>query len=417
MRSLLLRSAVALTLSTGLVVAGAAVPAAASPALKGVTVHSLSNEDVAAMDRDLDAAQRLGANVVRVDIWWAALEPVAKGDYAAWYLDRIDRFFEAAAARGLKVLPTVLWSPCWASSAPTSVKQECAGGVVHAYPPANPGDYADFMSFLSTRYNSKLAGIEVWNEPNLAGFFKSDDQAADYAALARAAYPAIKQAAPGLTVVAGGLSGADRPFLERLYAHGIKGHYDALAIHPYNGANAPETIFSNPSWGFLQGVRHVRAGQLAAGDRAPLWITEFGWNTSTVRNGAPWANGVSDQTQANYLKRGFELLRAPSEGYVGAVISYNLRDSGSDRTAFGENTACSGATSARSPPMTPFAAPSLRRRPGRRQTSRARRRRPAGPPRPRHPLSRHRLSWHRVPWSDLHRRYAPGTESSAVVER
>ena len=64
-------------------------------------------------------------------------------------------------------------------------------------------------------------------------------------------------------MLAGSLAGADRPFLQKLYAAGIRGSYDGLAIHPYGEARA--------------GTRWIHAAQVAAGDRTPLWITEFGW--------------------------------------------------------------------------------------------------------------------------------------------
>ena len=50
----------------------------------------------------------------------------------------------------------------------------------------------------------------------------------------RAAYPAIKQANPSVPVLAGSLVGSNGVFLRALYAAGIKGYYDGLAVHFYN---------------------------------------------------------------------------------------------------------------------------------------------------------------------------------------
>ncbi|MBA2342041.1 MAG: cellulase family glycosylhydrolase, partial [Thermoleophilaceae bacterium] len=232
--------------STGLVLAGQAVPAsAAPPPYRGVTVHSLSNEQVGDMDRTLDSAKALGANVVRVDVWWSVLEQEGKGKYTRWYLDRFDRFVKGAHARGMKVLPVLLWTPCWASSAPKQMLAGCSSGT-QKYPPKSASDYGDFARFVATRYGSRLAGIEVWNEPNLLGFLSGSDPARSYTKLVKAAYSTVKSVNRSLTVVAGGLSGADRSFLEALYRRGMRGHYDVLSIHPYNGANAPDAKLGNP---------------------------------------------------------------------------------------------------------------------------------------------------------------------------
>ncbi|MBA2343233.1 MAG: cellulase family glycosylhydrolase [Thermoleophilaceae bacterium] len=330
-------------------IAACALGAAASPALagasayRGVTVHSLSNEQVGDMDRTLDAAKDLGANTVRVDVWWSVLEAAGKGKYSGWYLDRLDRFVAGANARGIKVLPALLWSPCWASSAPVSLKFGCWPGWeqrrVHLYPPLSPQAYGDIVGFLTRRYGSKLAGIAVWNEPNLADFLRGSNPASAYVGLVKAANAAAKAVNPALLVIAGNLSTADRSFLESLYRYGLKGNYDALSIHPYNGANAPETKMYDPSWEFLGGIRHIRAAQNAAGDQAPLWLTEFGWNTSDLRDGAPWENGVAEETQAAYLARAFGLLADPAEQleYVQGAIVYELRDAGTNRLVGNNN--------------------------------------------------------------------------------
>ena len=77
-----------------------------------------------------------------------------------------------------------------------------------------------------------MVPLEVWNELNLEGFFAWDDAHAEYAALVRATYAPLKRAAPSVRVLAGALSQTDRPFLEGLYKAGMKGHYDAVSVHP-----------------------------------------------------------------------------------------------------------------------------------------------------------------------------------------
>jgi hypothetical protein len=272
------------------------------------------------VDRELDLARGAGAHVVRVDVGWASLEAGGPGQISDWYAKRLDAFMDGASARGLKVIVTLMGTPCWASTAPESVRQGCRGAWwdrgVSDYPPAVAADYGAVARWLTARYGAGMAALEVWNEPNLARFWNTPRPSGDYARLLRAAYPAAKAGDPDVPVLAGSLAGADRPFLARLYAAGIRGSYDGLAIHPYGESRA--------------GTRAIRAAQLAAGDRAPIWVTEFGWTSCRGASGC-----VSERAQADDTARAFQALgRMP---YVKAATAYDLREDGTDPSAFEDN--------------------------------------------------------------------------------
>lgn len=318
---------------------GASPALAAGPTFQGVQLHSLwggvSNAD---MDRELDMTRDAGANVVRVDVGWSSLETAGKGQWSQWYVDKLDRFMDGADARGIKVIATLWGTPCWASTAPETKKQGCAGTwwdrQVTMYPPTSNSHFADAASFVTKRYGTKLAALEVWNEPNLPEdrFWIAPDEPAAYAALVKAAYPAVKAANPAVDVLAGSLAGSDRPFLEALYANGIKGYYDGISIHPYNEWRSPADRWQ-PEWKkytFLPGTEWVREGQLAAGDSKPLWLTEFGW---TSCSGGGWC--VSAEKQAEYTHQAFDILE--TKDYVKAAVAYNLREKGSDPASFEDN--------------------------------------------------------------------------------
>ena len=312
-----------------------AEPARAGEQVAGVQIHPLwAASDTESARRDLDAAARAGAGMVRVDVGWASLEQDAKGQYQQWYLERLDAVVDGAHERGLQVLLTLMSSPCWASSAPESERDGCAGswwerGVQH-YAPTDPGDYADALRFLVERYGQRVDAWEIWNEPNQDAFFKAPDQAEAYAALLRAAYPAAKAADGRATVVGGSLAEADHKFTDKLYDHGVKGFFDAWAIHPYSGDRSPmepgDEAYTATS--FVRGVPAVRAAMLRNGDDKPLWLTEFGWSTTTTRGGEPWENGVTPQQQASHLEQAFDQIRRWD--YVDVGIWFNLRDTSSD---------------------------------------------------------------------------------------
>jgi len=323
----------ALTLFAAIVLALAAPAGAqAQTDYRGVMLHSLWYESSdAELDRELDLARGLGANAVRVDVAWSSLETEGKGRFSEFYVSRLDRFMSGAAARGIKIVAMLHTTPCWASSAPATLKQGCSGSWwergVSTYVPADPADYADAARWLTSRYGTRLAALEVWNEPNLhqGGTFEgAANKAVAYAQLLRATYPAAKQGNAGVPVLAGSLSFADRPFLEALEAAGIKGNHDGLAVHPYNEWRDPADAWKDEfkKWTFVPGLNSIHDALVAAGDDKPIWVTEFGWTTGTASR---WK--VSEAQQGAYLAKGFRLLAGMP--WVKAALAYNLREKNS----------------------------------------------------------------------------------------
>ncbi|MDX6642202.1 MAG: polysaccharide biosynthesis protein PslG [Solirubrobacteraceae bacterium] len=317
------RAALALALTAATFFAAAQAATARVP-YRGVVVHSLwaaySDRD---MVRDLDAARRAGSNTVRTDVAWASLEVRGKGQISQWYLRRMDRLVARSRARGMKVIMTLWASPCWASSAPASIKGGCKSewnqeSVI--YPPSNPADYGDIARFITARYGTQLAALEVWNEPNLGidMFFRAADKPAAYARILRAAYGPAKAGNPGVPVLAGALVRPDVNFLRALYANGIKGYYDGFSIHPY-GVELSAARLNN-----------FHNTQQANGDPTWMWVTEFGAPTSL---GGGWH--VTEKGQARQIKRDFRTLDRLR--YVEGSTLYALRDSGRNRFDFIQN--------------------------------------------------------------------------------
>ena len=310
--------------------------------LVGMHTHLLwSSVDSAEVDRQLDQVASAHGNVIRVDVGWATLEQNGKGQYSSWYLGKVDAVVSKAQARGIKVLFMFFTTPCWASKAPETLKQNCSGAWwdrdVQNYPPVNPADYADALAFLVRRYGSRVAAWEVWNEPNSQTFLKTTEPAREYAAMLKAAYPAAKQADPSSTVIGGSLMQSDFAFTQALYEQGVKGYFDAWSIHPYSDDRSPLDLGTD-EWmkvSFIRGVPAVRDVLIRHGDDKPLWLTEFGWHTSTTRNQANWLNGVSETTQATYLTQAYE--QAAKWPYVQAAIWFNLKNTGTDPARYIDN--------------------------------------------------------------------------------
>ncbi|MFL5844535.1 MAG: cellulase family glycosylhydrolase [Solirubrobacteraceae bacterium] len=306
-----------------LAVLPAAAPAKAVPPVRGIGLSNVGADTaLSAIDAELDDARALGAKTVRAEVSWAALEPGASGERQADYLARLDRVVAGARQRGIKPLLLLLRTPCWASSAP-GAPGSCPGDAAE-YPPRDPADYAAIAGWLAERYRGRLAGMEIWNEPDHASeeYFKGPDKAARYAAILKAADGALDAADPQLPVIAGSLVGANGAFLEALYTEGIAGHYDGLAVHYYDLT--------------LSSLRSIHAVQRRHGDRTPLWLTEFGWTSCFPAAKAEGEHGcVTARQQGRNLGDIFRALRGTS--WVRAAIVYKLRDAAGEH--FGVTTA------------------------------------------------------------------------------
>lgn len=292
--------------------AAAPVAAAPVPPVRGVGLSNVgASTPLAAIDAELDQAKALGATSVRAEVSWAALEPAGKGDRQTEYLARIDRLFNGAARRGIRPLLLLLRTPCWASSKP-GTPADCSGDF-ESFPPRNPDDYGDIAAWLADRYRGKLAGIEIWNEPDHVNeeYFEGPDKPARYVALVKAANRALKAANSGLPVIAGSLVGADGRFLQALYDEGMRGQYDGLAVHYYDLT--------------LASLRAIRAVQSENRDRTPLWLSEFGWTSCFPSAKTEGEHAcVTRAQQARNLGDIFRALRGRS--WVRAAIVYKLRD-------------------------------------------------------------------------------------------
>ena len=187
----------------------------------------------------------------------------------------IDQLANALPAN-IKLLPIALGAPTWMIS-----------------PLAQPGNknpplatkYADWASIcaqMATRWNTKLAGIEIWNEQNIHQFWAPRPSANDYTDLLIAASTAVRAAAPGVRVIVGGLANpADSlqtgdvsigTFIDQMTARGANGHYDGMAVHPYPGTPR--------SGQFSDAMRATRAAMARAGNASPLWVNEIGISTT-----------------------------------------------------------------------------------------------------------------------------------------
>jgi polysaccharide biosynthesis protein PslG len=251
---------------------------------------------------------------VRIDVGWRALEPDRAGTIASWYLRLVEFTVDQARARGINVILTLWNSPAWAN-----------GGLDWNVPPTNPAEYGRIAGYLANYFRGRVAAWEIWNEPDLGGFFTGS--VSQYVGLLRAAYPTIKAADPSTKVLAGATEMNDTTYLASMYAAGAKGYFDVISTHPYMGpADAPPELPDDGNPWRIDHVRAVRALMVANGDgNKPIWFTEMGWSSHATAAGAPtWKRGVSEAQQADFAVRALKFVGA-NHPYVDVMIWYNER--------------------------------------------------------------------------------------------
>ena len=290
----------------------------------------MSDEDLAAA---LDDAVTVGARWVRADLSWQDIQPDGPDGYR-W--EMFDRVVTAATARGLTVLPVLAYTPPWARPAGCT-GDKCA--------PADPEAFATFAEAAAARYASRgIHTWEVWNEPNIPGFWQPAPDAAAYTTLLRTTSRALRHADPSAYVILGGLAAASTEntentantaisatdFLAAVLTHGGDRLVDAVGYHPYTypylaSSRAPQ----GTAWDRIDRTQDSLRGVLSAHGTpdTPVWITEYGAPT----------NGPGHVTEERQAAIAVDAVRtAARTPRVSALIWYTDRDLGTD-TASKEN--------------------------------------------------------------------------------
>lgn len=259
-------------------------------------------ESTADWTTDLNLLASAGMRYTRFDFSWANSE-ATRGTYL--YFDKLDAILDAVAARGLTSTITVLETPAWAN-----------GGKGKMAPPSNPQDYAAFMGALARHTSARPNMVwEIWNEENDPHFWTTGVNVAQYTAMLKAAYAAVKASDPDATVLVGGVLFNDIPYFEGIYANGGGASFDGVAIHPYTAGRAP-TDTSNAWFSFKTSAPQFTAALASHGQSGkPLYITEMGWSTGDV----------SDATRAQYLRDATAIARTWSN--VRGMGAYTIRQS------------------------------------------------------------------------------------------
>ncbi len=270
-----------------------------------------------------------GFSWIRIQAQWRSLEP-NQGQYDFLTLDNQ---INAASKDGIHLIVSVVKAPSWA---------DASGGI-----PTDPAPYGALMQQLASRYGSKVQAWEIWNEENLATETGGQVDVGRYVNLLKAGYNGVKAGNQNAIVLFGGLTptGVNDPsiaiddiqYLRQAYQYNngeIKSYFDNLGAHPGSNNNPPDTMWpSNPGPGpgwqndpsfYFRRIEQLRQVMIDNGDAAKqIWLTEFGWTTVNQAPGYEYGAQVSDQDQANYLVRAFQIAR-DEWPWIGVMEVWNL---------------------------------------------------------------------------------------------
>ncbi len=254
-------------------------------------------------DIDLTSESRLmaasGTGTVRVAFYWRQMQPDPGQPID---FSETDRIVGAAAQARLRVFPTIVRAPTWAT-----------GGDGHeGAVPVDPSTYASFAAEVARRYGRggtfwslglvpvrPVLSYQVWNEPDIGRYWQGDPWPSTYVRLLRAAYPAIKAVDPRAQVVAAGLTNESWNDLRSLYQAGARKWMDAAAIHPFS--RRPSNVMK-----IIQLARGVM--RRARDGSKPLVLSELSWSSGKGRSTFNYGWETTERGQAQRIRQILPML-------------------------------------------------------------------------------------------------------------
>jgi polysaccharide biosynthesis protein PslG len=252
-----------------------------------------------------------------------------KWQKSSW--EKYDQIVNLATEYGLRVIARIDHPPAWAKS---------SGGKS----PLNSNkDLSNFANALLDRYKGQVNYVQIWNEPNLAAEW-IPGQAVDpaqYAAMLKAVYPAIKNSHPNAVVLSapmamtlegpesrGNMNELD--YWTGMYDAGVQGNFDIASANGY-GLDQPPDAPPDPKVLNFRRVELLHDIMVKNGDdKVPVWFSEYGWNASpdTLPQSERdlWRH-VTPQQQAEWTVAGVDYAREHWQ-WAGVISIWYLRQVG-----------------------------------------------------------------------------------------
>jgi hypothetical protein len=239
-------------------------------------------------------AHAMGMRSIRVSIELPALivDSAGQRDWRG-----LDEYIALARKYDMDVTATLYATPWWLADCPPGVPFEES----YRCPTRDTETWAGYVSEIVEHADGRISSWEVLNEPD--GSWAYLGTPAQYAALLRATYPAIKRADPNSQVLIGGaMSLASQPWIDDVLdelGDDAGASFDVANIHVRGELDE-----------LARKVRSWRSFYREHGYVGPLWVTEHGYPSDPRYQDDPrFQAGTS--SQASYLEESLPaLLRA-----------------------------------------------------------------------------------------------------------
>jgi len=256
----------------------------------GVNIHFITPREL-----DLDMMKYAGINLIRMDFLWSEVER----ERGVYNFREYKKLVDALRERNITVLFILDYG-----------NQYYDEGLA-PYTDTGREAFSRFTLESFREFKGEDIIWELWNEPNLAQFWRPKPNPEDYIRLLKAVH-LVAEEVGGVKLVAPGISGFDLKFLEETFKSGMLEFVDAVSIHPYRSTN-PETV----------GLDYARLKEILSlygFPSKPIISSEWGYCTS-----GSYGNRVSITTQAEYAVRMF-LVNIMND--VNMSVFYDWKDDG-----------------------------------------------------------------------------------------
>lgn len=261
------------------------------------------------LDARLDLLDRLGVDLVRLNLHWDQIEPV-QGTYE-W--EESDEVLAGLRARGIGAVVGLVGSPRWAN-----------GGRTPNYAPSGT-TFGVFARAAATRYRWVSQWL-VWNEPNQARWLRPTKPAVYVSRILNPAYAAIHavnrraKVAGGVTAPRAGSAGMS-PVKWIRGMRAARARLDVYAHHPYPARPSDSPFAGGCPQAACETITMATLERLLsevgrAFGRKRIWLTEYAYQTGP--------GGVSAQRQAELI--GQSALRVHRAPRVDMLIHYLVVD-------------------------------------------------------------------------------------------
>jgi hypothetical protein len=253
-------------------------------------------------------AAAAGFSYTRTDLQWATVEPTP----GVYNWKPFDRTVDEAQASGISTLFNFgLGHPVYTGGLRTPPRTE-----------QQLDAFARYVRAAAVHYKGKRVAYEIWNEPNLVGFWPQAPSAEEYGRLLRRGIAAIRSVDPDARITTGGLAGwgDDKwQYLSELIKSKAVDGADFLGIHTYTEGKIGEP---ERRWRHLLRGQHV-VEELMPSKPLPFWNTEWGFSSTLLDAGNDGHSAASRHAQAVMVAR--ELLVWKLAGIETSL--FNLVDS------------------------------------------------------------------------------------------